>query len=44
METFTEGGYLYIVETVRTANGIKRTKTKVPELVPIEELMTKDNL
>ena len=44
METFTEGGYHYIVETVRTANGIKRTTTKAPELVPIEELMTKENL
>jgi len=44
METFTEGGYRYIVETVRTANGIKRTTTKAPELVPIEELMRPDNL
>lgn len=44
METFTEGGYRYIVETVRTANGIKKTTTKTPELAPIEELMTKDNL
>jgi hypothetical protein len=44
LETFTEGGYRYIVETVRTANGIKKTTTKTPELAPIEELMTKDNL
>ena len=44
METFTEGGYCYIVETVRTANGIKRTVTKAPELVPIEVLMRQDNL
>lgn len=44
METFTEGGYCYIVETVRTANGIKRTVTKAPELVPTEELMRQDNL
>jgi hypothetical protein len=44
MKTFTEGGYHYIVETVRTANGIKKTTTKTPELAPIEELMTKDNL
>lgn len=44
METFTEGGYLYIVETVRTANGIKKTTTKTPELAPIEELMRQENL
>lgn len=44
METFTEGSYRYIVETARTANGIKRTTTKAPELVPIEELMKPDNL
>jgi hypothetical protein len=44
LETFTEGGYRYIVETVRTANGIKRTTTKAPELVPTEELMRQENL
>jgi len=44
LETFTDGGYRYIVETVRTANGIKRTTTKAPELVPIEELMRQENL
>jgi hypothetical protein len=44
METFTEGGYRYIVETVRTANGIKRTTTKAPELVPLAELMRQENL
>ena len=44
MQTYSDGGYCYIVETVRTANGIKRTTTKTPELVPIEELMRPDNL
>jgi hypothetical protein len=44
LETFTDGGYRYIVETVRTANGIKRTTTKAPELVPTEELMRQENL
>lgn len=44
LETYIDGGYRYIVETVRTANGIKRTVTKAPELVPTEELMRQDNL
>lgn len=44
MQTYTEGDYRYIVETIRTANGIKRTVTKTPDLVPIEELMRPDNL
>ena len=44
MQTYSDGGYRYIVETVRTANGIKRTTTKAPELAPIEELMRQDNL
>ena len=44
MQTYTEGSYCYIVETVRTANGIKRTVTKAPELVSIEDLLKPENL
>jgi hypothetical protein len=44
MQTYTEGGYRYVVETVRTANGIKRTTTKAPELVSIEDLLKPENL
>lgn len=44
IETFTEGGYLFVVETKKTGNRITRSVTKTPELVPIEELLNRENL
>ena len=44
METFTEGGYLFVVETKKTGNRITRSVTKTPELVPIEDLLKPENL
>ncbi len=44
MQTFTEGGYLFVVETKKTGNRITRSVTKTPELVPIEDLLKPENL
>lgn len=44
LETFSENGYLFVVETKKTGNRITRSVTKTPELVPIEELMRQENL